>query len=362
MLKNSLKYLSGFLIFTSIAISIPTPAASLDNLDINGYFSFEYEECVKGDAGCDENGSFDLDLIDLVFNFQLSNHLRIATDITWEHGTATEDNRGNAAVEYAFAEYFVNDLVKFRAGKMFTHFGIYNEIHTAKPATLTVKEPITTNKNNKLGSEFRFYPRWNTGIAMLGDVEFEDKELNYIIQLSNGDDDKSNPYEKNANKNKAFNSRVRINWNNNIGFGLSYYQDKINHYDGAGVKDGTTSITSYGGQVEYESTSGIGLEAEYVAGKVRTFDQKNINRDAYTLMFYYRLDEIFTPYLRLEHLDPNENIPSDHGKVKILGVNILTDENMYLKFEFNKTTTGANNLKYSGDDFSEIKSSISIGF
>ena len=53
---------------------------------------------------------------------------------------------------------------------MFTGFGIYNEIHTAKPAFLTVKEPQATNKNNKFGSVLRFYPRWGAGLAVVGDV------------------------------------------------------------------------------------------------------------------------------------------------------------------------------------------------
>lgn len=122
-------------------------------LTINGYSSFEYEKLLGDEGKGDPNGSFDADLFDLVLNITPTDRLRIASDITFEHGAASEDNRGNVAVEYAFGEYTVMNALRFRASKMFTPFGIYNEIHTAKPAFLTVKEPLSTNKNHKFGME-----------------------------------------------------------------------------------------------------------------------------------------------------------------------------------------------------------------
>jgi hypothetical protein len=336
-------------------------AASLDEIDVNGYFSFEYEETLDGNGG-DENGSFDLDLFDLVLNFNLSNQLRVATDITWEHGTATEDDRGNAAVEYAFAEYTINDLVKFRAGKMFTHFGIYNEIHTAKPATLTVKEPLSTNKNNKLGSEFRFYPRWNTGLALLGEGELAEKEIDYILQISNGDDDELNPYEEDANTSKALNGRLRLQYNDDLNLGASFYHDSQNHYDGNGDVDGKTVISSAGGQLEYEAANGVGFELEGVAGRVKDFQDQNIYRYAASAMIYRHVSNFFTPYYRFEYLDPNKNISNDEGLLHIIGVNLTVDKNMYIKLEVDKLESESANAKYSGEDFIEFKSSISIGF
>lgn len=337
-------------------------AAPLANIQINGYYSFEYEKCIDGDAGCDKNGSFDLDLFDLVMNFNLSDKLRIATDITWEHGTATEDGRGNAAVEYAFAEYSFSNAVKFRAGKMFTHFGIYNEIHTAKPATLTVKEPIATNKNDKLGSDVRFYPRWNTGIAFLGDFDLAGSEADYIVQISNGEDEQNNPFEEDSNSFKALGARIRYQVSENLDIGFSYYHDEENHYDGVGTKDGTTNITSFSGQMEYESDDGLGFELEYVNGKINDYLSTDIKRYAFSLMIFYRMKETITPYYRYEFLDPNTSISNDNGELHILGINLLVDENMYLKFEVDRTQTDSANAKYSGSDFTEFKASISIGF
>ena len=127
--------------------------AQLDSrIQINGYSSFEFERQLTDEGRGDPNSLFDADLFDLVLNIRPTERLRIASDLTWEHGTATKDGRGNVAFEYAFTEYAISEALQIRAGKMFVHFGIYNEIHTAKPAFLTVKEPLSTNKNLRIQS------------------------------------------------------------------------------------------------------------------------------------------------------------------------------------------------------------------
>jgi hypothetical protein len=78
-----------------------------DNIHINGYMSMEFEKQLGDDGKGDKNASFDADLIDLVWNINATDRLRIATDMIWEHGAASEDDRGNVAIEYAFAEYTV---------------------------------------------------------------------------------------------------------------------------------------------------------------------------------------------------------------------------------------------------------------
>ncbi len=166
-------------------------SATLDNISFNGYLSFEYERHIDGDK---TNG--DGDAVGDANGSQATDKLRVATDLTWEHGSATEDGRGNVAMEYAFAEYTLGQHTKVRAGKMFTNFGIYNEIHTAKPATLSVKEPQSTNKNDKLGSAIRFYPRWLNGLAVIGHYQLPTSSWDYVLQLSNGESEDVNPYEE----------------------------------------------------------------------------------------------------------------------------------------------------------------------
>ena len=172
-----------------------------DMFSIGGYYELEFEKSFSDDYG-DPNGSFDMDLFDLVLNFRPSDRFRISADLTWEHGPATESGQGNVAVEYAFAEYSLYKALKIRGGKMFTAFGIYNEIHTAKPANLSVKEPFSTNKPKKIGGKKEgnaFFPRWQTGIAALGTFNIGSVGVDYIAQISNGDQRYENPENNNEN-------------------------------------------------------------------------------------------------------------------------------------------------------------------
>ena len=192
-----------------LASATPSTAQLSDRIRINGYSSFEFERSISSDGEGDPNGSFDADLFDIVLNFRPTDRLRVAADLTWEHGVASEDQVGNAAVEYAFGEYTVSEALRLRAGKMFAHFGIYNDIHTAKPATLTVKEPHSANKNHKFGSDLRFYPRWLTGIALTGKRAISGVDVDYIAQIANGEQSTVNPFEEDENREKSVSGRVR---------------------------------------------------------------------------------------------------------------------------------------------------------
>jgi predicted porin len=338
----------------------PTYAASWEKIEINGYLSFEYENAFSGDNQGDPNGSFDMDLLDIVLNIQATDRLRIAADLTWEHGAATEDNRGNVAIEYAFAEYTYKDWLRFRAGKMFTAFGIYNEIHTAKPATLSVKEPLSTNKNNKFGSDIRFYPRWLNGLAIQGDVEISDMHLDYNFQLSNGEteEDVHNPFEEDDNTHKAVNGRIRLQTDDEIRLGFSFYSDSMEDKNSTNRLD----ILSYGLQFEMETDNGLSTEIEYVKGKEDRKASASIDRNAYSVMFYHSLNDWLIPYIRYEYLEPNEALSNDIATLGIIGINMLIDTNMHIKLEIDKTSTESGNTEFSGDDWTEFKASLSIGF
>ena len=64
------------------------------NIHINGYMGMEFEKQIEDKGKGDKIASFDADLIDLVWNINATDRLRIATDLTWEHGVASEDDRG----------------------------------------------------------------------------------------------------------------------------------------------------------------------------------------------------------------------------------------------------------------------------
>ena len=359
---NHFKCVAYGLVLLGAMFANPSYALNWSDLTLNGYFSFEYEKNVAGKPEGDTNGSFDLDLFDLVINFNASDKLRIATDLTWEHGTATEEGFGNAAIEYAFAEYSFSPVFKLRAGKMFTNFGIYNEIHTAKPATLSVKEPLSTNKNNKMGSEIRFYPRWNVGVAAVGDFVWLDRDFDYVVQLSNGEDEETNPFEEDSNTSKALGGRVRGELLDNFQLGASFYRDHMNaEYDDGDVV-ARARIASYGVQANWFMLDSIYVEFEYVAGTVKRDDTEKISRNAFTLMLSVEVTDMITPYLRVEVLEPDTETSDDEGVLTILGVNWQIASNAYLKFELDDMSTEDANAKFEGEDFQEIKASLSIGF
>ena len=332
-----------------------------NKIHFNGYSSFEFEYLLNDGGMGDKNASFDADLFDLVFNIHPTEKLRIATDLTWEHGSATEDDLGNVAVEYAFPEYTIFNWLKIRAGKMFCNFGIYNEIHTAKPAFLTVKEPFSTNKNDKLGSDIRFYPRWVNGIAVLGELPIPDVSMDYILQVSNGNQENTNQYEEDDNIQKAIGGRTRLNLID-LQVGASFYTDWVS------MESGLTNLLTYGAHLIY-CFNEFELEGEYVQGYL---GEKW--RHAFTGMLSYNiggfeiksldLEFDFVPYARYEYLDPNENVDDDIAMMYVYGVNVQIDEGFFWKIDFNTMSAQDNNPKFVDDDKiqTELKSALVVGF
>ena len=357
------------LLITAFGVGQHAYAVEQSDFTINGYFSFEYEKHMSGDEGGDPNGSFDMDLIDLVINFQPTDQLRISTDITWEHGTATEDSQGNAAVEYAFAEYSFSNAFRARVGKMFVPFGIYNELHTAKPATMTVKEPQTTNKNDKVGNDVRFYPRWMTGMAVTGDLVLMDNDFDYIVMIGNGDDpgdaEDINFYEEDTNTHKSLTARARYWLTDDLRVGLSFYDDVSTQYDG---DLGPTQVTSIGTEITYTTPSNTYLEFEYVQGTFE-FDAdagpgNDIDQDraGWTAMVSHPVTRTLTPYLRYEVLDPDDDVDDDDFNLTIAGVRYGFAKNAFLKLEIDRYESDDNNAEFAGADFTEFKGSVAIGF
>ena len=79
-------------------------------------------------------------------------------------------------------------------------------------------------------------------------------------------------------------------------------------------------------------------------------------------MVFKPVTETFTPYVRYEFLEPNQDIKDDEASVLILGSNILIDESMFLKLELDYFSGEDNNAVLGGASYSEIKMSLSVGF
>jgi hypothetical protein len=366
-------------------LSCISTAYSIDvgnGVQISGYSGFEVECSITEEkkSKADPNCSFDADLFDLVLNIQVTNNFRVASDITWEHGAATEDGRGNVAVEYAFPEYTFSPLFKVRAGKMFVPFGIYNEIHTAKPAFLTVKEPLSTNKIHKFGHEggstTNFFPRWATGLSFVGGTLVGEAFIDYNVQVSNGDFNWENadggqeehPHDKDDNIAKALAGRVRATIDD-LRIGGSFYTDWRAEYvfdedEGADMPTDTKLLLfSVGFQLEYEIAD-IGMQFEYVGGGYEVDTETTIYRHGLTAMLTYNLGDRFIPYVRYEFLDPNDTKEKDFGHMLVYGVNTEIAESLFLKTELNTVFAEEENDRFGSkkNSFTEFKAQIAVGF
>lgn len=357
-----MKKIKLILLVGCLVITWTTSAQISEKVRLNGYSSFEFERLLSDEGDSDPNGSFDADLIDLVVNVDISSKLRFSTDLTWEHGSATEDGRGNVAVEYAFPEYTVKNWLKFRVGKMFTPFGIYNEIHTAKPAFLAVKEPLSTNKPDKLGGDERFYPRWATGISVLGNFSLKSVQFEYHVQVSNGSQENTNPFEEDDNTQKALATRLLVYPIPDLKIGISTYSDRISVLDTNGDDTGERNkLFSMSGHAEY-SRNNYGAEFEYIIGNTDFFGAPELKKNGLEALVFYTLADKWTPYVRMEFFDPNQDIDDDNVDIFSLGLNVEVDKNYFVKLQYNSVNSGDANSEIQGIGFSEFQAAVVLGF
>ncbi len=345
-----------------VCLLATTPIFGIDweKLSINGYTSFEFEKQLEpeGEGAGDPNGSFDADAIDLVFNFQVSDKIRAATDLTWEHGAATEDGRGNVAIEYAFVEYTFTDLLKVRVGKMFTPFGVFNQIHTAKPAFLAVKEAASTNKPERITEDAeRFFPRWGAGIALQGDGTMGSMPFDYDFLLANGEQDNSNPFEEDDNKSKSVTARFRLEPTDSLQVGASIYYDKFT--------EGSTldSMHSEGIEIEWQRER-VRVLGEAVFGTQSLEAGGEKTQIGWFIQPSYHFDNGVTPYLRYDWVDPDTDRPDDEGSDLIVGVNWEMSRWFMVKVENNWFKGGADSSlgQFPGRGYNEIKAAVVLGF
>ncbi len=349
--------LVAILVATAVITATSLEAQYTSKLTINGYSGFEVEKQLDEEGAGDPNGSFDADLFDLVLNFQVTDKIRVSSDLTWEHGAATEEDFGNVAVEYAFVEYAFSDLVKVRVGKMFIPFGIYNEIHTAKPAFLSVKEPASTNKTERIVEDaFRFYPRWGAGIAVHGDGLIGERGFSYDLFLSNGDQSETNPFEEDNNGAKAFTGRFRFEPSESLEVGTSFYHDTPD-------SEGVGSIVSSGLELRYQARAWK-LWAELDFGWLDPEEGDRILQVGWYLQPSYEFDNGFTPYFRVERVDPSSDVSDDHGYDFIAGVNYEVSGGFMIKVEDNyfKGASASTLAQYPGSGYNEIKAAVVLGF
>lgn len=348
--------------FTAVLLGVAAAPLALaqelsDRLVINGYTNFEFSKQLSREGAGDKNGSFDADQFDLVFNITVSERVRVAADLSWEHGTATEDNRGNQALEYGFVEYALSDRLKLRFGKMFTPFGVFNEIHTAKPAFLTVKEAASLNKTERIvGGGFLFYPRWGAGIAAHGDGVLGGKDISYDVLVANGEQEEANPFEEDENSSKSLTARIRVDATEKLRVGYSFYRDRLS-------SSSFTTLLSHGLEVELNLTR-LQILSEVAFGTLGRRGGGSQQQLGWYIQPSFQLKNGWTPYLRLDRVNPNRRLSDVGGRDFIVGVNKELSKNFQLKLENNafRGDSKSSLAPYKGRGYHELKAALVLGF
>lgn len=347
------------LLLAVVASMAPLASAQemADRIVINGYTNFEFSKQLSKEGTGDKNGSFDADQFDLVLNVSVSERVRVAADLSWEHGTATEDGFGNQALEYGFVEYAVSDLLKLRFGKMFTPFGVFNEIHTAKPAFLTVKEAASLNKNDRIvGGGFLFYPRWGAGIAAHGDAVVGGKDVSYDVLVANGGQQEANPFEEDENGSKSLTARIRVDATESLRLGYSFYRDRPS-------SSSVARLQSHGLEGELNLAK-FRLQGEVAFGALSLNGGGTQRQIGWYIQPSYHLRHGWTPYFRLDHVNPNRRLTDVGGRDFIVGVNVELSKNFQLKVENNDFRGGSKSTlaRYPGKGYHELKAALVLGF
>ncbi|HEX8848998.1 MAG TPA: hypothetical protein VF761_05665 [Gemmatimonadaceae bacterium] len=353
-------------LLATAAWTIPVRAQQIDLSDkirLNGYSNFEFEYMPSKAGRGDGNASFDAQEFDLVFNIIPTDRLRVNADMRWEHGVATEDSRGNAAISHAFAEYTVRDALRLRAGKILLPFGIYNEIHTAKPAIFLYKEPFAVYKTEKLGGVRRFQPRSGAGLEALGSGGLGGVDADYTVLVVNGETTgKKDPFEEDDNRAKSLTARFRVHPASWVMLGTSYYHDQLTEFDATGKDTGRrTRQSSYVQSLEL-SPGPVLVQGEWARGNVTPSSAPGTDMEGWYAVASVMLLDRYRPYVELQHFDPSRKLANDEVRIVSPGVNLRMDGGLYLKFQVDKYHSLPANTRFKGVDYTELTAAVAVAF
>jgi hypothetical protein len=103
------------------------------NTYLGGYMDFQFRatEDDKGDHG------FAVDRFIPFIYADVSDRVKVASEIEFENGGVSDESKGEAKLEFATIDYLITDWINFRGGFILTPLGKYNLIHDAPLQDLT---------------------------------------------------------------------------------------------------------------------------------------------------------------------------------------------------------------------------------
>ena len=103
------------------------------NTYLGGYMDFEFRasEDEGGDQGFDQTR-----FIPFIYS-DVSDRVKVASEIEFEHGGISEENDGEVKLEFATVDFLITDWINWRGGFILTPLGKFNLVHDSPLQDLT---------------------------------------------------------------------------------------------------------------------------------------------------------------------------------------------------------------------------------
>ena len=139
--------------------------------DIYGYFSLNYENVGELPDGGNDPGEFSYPHLNIMLQNRLSDQFRV-------HVNLAGDGAEELVVRNYWGEYQVSDHLKFRVGKIYRPFGLFNEKLDAVPTYLGIEPPELFDKDHLM------LPR-TSEVMVHGNIPLQENTLNYALMTGN---------------------------------------------------------------------------------------------------------------------------------------------------------------------------------
>jgi len=352
-----MRILSTILGFGLLSIFIaPAQALSIDKLKLNGFADIEYEKS-NSDTEGDPNGSFDQYHFNLLTEYPINDTITAKLHVEWEHSPQHSPEIpggwGDIAVEWSYLEFVLNNAMRIRAGKNLTPFGIYNEIHDATPTYNSIRTPWSIYKTESIGATYDFFPKFSTGIYLLGNhYGPSETSWNYIVYVANGENDTLNPAEEDENKNKALGGRLGVTLIEDLHLSASLYTG-----DKGVAKQGHTAWVASAEYIPFP----LSVRGEYGRSKLDNAAPAtgSVTQVGWYAEASYAIKK-FTPFFRFGANDPDNSISNDNWKETVVGVDYNVAKGVVFKVEWR--SFGGDALKSANNDYDEIGAAMTAAF
>jgi hypothetical protein len=308
------------------------PAASQERVRLLGYYTLELEGSTKDEVG--RRWTFDQHHFNIITMFQLDDRWRAFGEVEWEHGPEVSSSgvTGDIELERGWLEYRYSDRLQVRAGKFLSPFGIYNLRNTATPTFVMsfLPGPVYGKHPNTTGGKQRLYPKYPTGVQVLGRLSRSDWSAQYYLYVTNGRG--ADPGSMDDNRNKGVGARVSVaSPDQRLTIGASAYHDR----NGLAFHTRQSALAA-DLQIEH---AGFLIESELLVPRLELVDSNDTpagdfrrGRGVYVQASRSPRSQL-RPFVRYEAYDEDLEADSDRESAVVVGLNFAASSRVFLKGE-----------------------------